>query len=110
MRFARSVVVTILLTVVCYGSQVVAQDTVTIFFDNIGDELGVTPRLTTDFSFMGSNWTGGIVEREGIPALYASGAFSYEVLDGGGQVTFDSPVDSVNFFYVHGAGYYGSVR
>ena len=105
MRFARSVVVTILLTVVCYGSQVVAQDTVTIFFDNIGDEFGVTPRLTADFSFMGSSWTGGIVEREGIPALYASGAFSYEVLGGGGRVTFDSPVDSVNFFYVHGSGF-----
>ncbi len=78
------------------------QETITIQFENRFDENGVTPQGTRDFSFRGSNWSGGVVETEGILALYASGRFSYEVDTDLAQVTFDTPVDSVTFFYVHG--------
>ena len=77
----------------------------TLFFDGSGAENGVTERGTRSFSFMGSNWSGGVVETEGILALYASGSFSYEIEAGGGSVTFDPPVGSVRFFYVHGFGF-----
>ncbi len=79
-----------------------ARGQVTIFFDNGGAESGITTPGTMGFSFMGSNWTGGVVGTEGIFELYASGRFSYEILPGGGAVTFDNPVASVRFFYVHG--------
>lgn len=76
--------------------------TVTLGFDNTGAEAGVTTPGTTTFSFQGSNWSGGMVASVGNGALYASGAFSYmnAML---GEVTFDSPVDSATFFYVHTA-------
>ena len=54
---------------------------------------------------MDSNWSGGVVGTEGITPLYASGSFSYEILIGGGEVTFDTPIDSVDFFFVHGFGF-----
>ena len=79
-----------------------AQTTVTIFFDGEGEEMGITDPGTTDFSFMGSNWTGGIVDSQGILPLYASGFFSYHIDLAGGEVTFDEPIDSVEFFFVHG--------
>ena len=82
-----------------------AQTTVTIFFDGEGDELGITDPGTTDFSYQGSNWTGGIVVTTGLLPLYASGAFSYHIDRAGGEVIFDEPVDSVDFFYVHGFGF-----
>lgn len=82
-----------------------AQTTTTIFFDNLGDEAGITVPGATDFSFKESNWTGGVVATELILPLYASGSFSYEIGPGGGQVTFDSPVESVIFFFVHGFGH-----
>lgn len=78
---------------------------ITIFFDGSGAEEGITERGTTSFSFMGSNWSGGVVETEGILPLYASGEFSYEIVSGNGTVTFDQPIDSVRFFYVHGFGF-----
>ena len=77
----------------------------TLFFDGSGAENGVTEAGTQSFSFMGSNWSGGVVETEGRLALYASGSFSYEIEAGGGSVTFDPPVGSVRFFYVHGFGF-----
>ncbi len=82
-----------------------AQTTVTIFFDGEGDEIGITDPGTTDFSYQGSNWTGGIVDSQGILPLYASGFFSYHIDLNGGEVTFDEPLDSVEFFYVHGFGF-----
>ncbi|MFQ5664852.1 MAG: hypothetical protein ACE5I7_00310 [Candidatus Binatia bacterium] len=82
-----------------------AQAQVTIFFEGSGAENGVTEAFTMSFSFMGSNWSGGVVRSEGLPPLYASGRYSYEVGDGGAMVTFDTPVDSVRFFYVHGFGF-----
>ncbi len=84
-----------------------AQQTVVIRFDNTGEESGITRRGTNEFSFMGSNWTGGVVDSERITPLYASGSFSYELGPGGGGVTFDTPVDSVEFFFVHGFGFAG---
>jgi len=82
----------------------VAQTPVTIRFDNSGQEAGITTSGTTDFSFMGSNWSGGVVATEGIPALYASGSFSYEVPSGTAMVVFDQPAEAIEFFYVHGSG------
>ncbi len=69
---------------------------VTIFFDNEGPEAGITALGTTDFSFMGSTWTGGVIHPVGLPG------HSYAVAPkGGGEVaawvTFDEPVDSVEF-------------
>jgi len=77
----------------------------TLFFDNGGAESGVTPSGTREFSFMGSNWQGGVVATERTPPLYASGAFSYEVESGGAAVDFDAPVESATFFFVHGFGF-----
>lgn len=74
----------------------------TINFD--GGEAGVS-NGTTDFSFMGSNWTGGFVATQGDSTLYGSGSFSYHVDPGPGSVTFDAPVETVTFFYVHGGGF-----
>lgn len=90
---------------VCMADRGVAQVTTTIFFDGVGAEDGITEPGTTDFSFAGSNWTGGIVATEGSPPLYASGSFSYEIPSGTATVTFDEPIDSVDFFYVHGFGF-----
>lgn len=76
-------------------------------FDNDGPEEGVTPPGTTDFSFMGSSWTGGVVASHSTDddppqfPLAASGEYSYAIQEDGGSVTFDPPVESVEFFYVH---------
>jgi len=77
--------------------------TVTMGFDNSGAESGITTPGAQSFSFMGSDWSGGVVATMGVPALYASGAFSYEVFQSA-TVEFDPPVTDVNFFYVHGSG------
>lgn len=79
-------------------------ETHTIFFDNGGEEEGVTFLGATDFSIFGSNWSGGFVGFSGNTELYASGLSSYHVADGFAQVTFDIPIVSANFFFVHGAG------
>ncbi|HLU49726.1 MAG TPA: PQQ-dependent sugar dehydrogenase, partial [Planctomycetota bacterium] len=73
----------------------------TIIFENFGEERDITRPGTSEFSFRGSNWSGGVVTTFGITSLYASGSYTYH-LDGGGEVTFDAPIDSVRFFYVHG--------
>ncbi len=78
---------------------------VTIHFDGTGLENGVTEAGTRDFSFMGSEWSGGVVRTVGILPLYASGRFSYEASAGGASVVFAPPVSSVRFFYVHGFGF-----
>lgn len=75
---------------------------VSLRFDNTNDEAGVTTAGATDFSIRGSTWTGGVVDTQGQPPLYASGAFSYEVQSGNARVSFDPAVDAANFFYVHG--------
>jgi hypothetical protein len=89
----------------CFMAAAPCPGQVTIFFDGSGAESGVTRRGVRNFSFMGSNWSGGVVDTEGILALYASGSFSYEIEAGGGSVTFDTGADSVRFFYVHGFGF-----
>ena len=89
---------------VSIAASAVAQTPVTIRFDNSGEEAGVTPSGTTEFSFMGSNWSGGVVATRGVPALYASGSFSYEVTSGTATVMFDQPAEAIEFFYVHGSG------
>ena len=98
-------IVLCLFAVLSYTALASGQVTTTLFFDNSGAEFGITPPGTTTFSFAGSNWSGGVVATEFLPPLYASGQFSYEVGLGGGQVSFDTPVDSVNFFFVHGFGF-----
>jgi hypothetical protein len=80
-----------------------AQESNTVFFDNGGGEAGITTPGATDFSVFGANFTGGEVVTEGILRLYASGHFAYEILPGGVDITFDNPVDMIDFFYVHDA-------
>jgi len=76
---------------------------VTISFDNGGDEAGVTPVGTSDFSFMGSNWSDGLITSEPqFPFLYASGNASYQIQLDGAVITFDEPVTDVSFFFVVG--------
>lgn len=104
MKIPSKLILTILALAGITGSAW-AQQQVTIFFDNIGPEAGITTPGTTDFEFFGSSWSGGIVATEGSPPLYASGAFSYEVQGGSAMVVFDPPVTGVNFFYVHGNGF-----
>ncbi|MFQ5502418.1 MAG: PEP-CTERM sorting domain-containing protein [Phycisphaerae bacterium] len=106
MRLTRiPAIVLCLIAVLSFGALASGQVTTTLFFDNSGAEFGITPPGTTTFSFAGSNWSGGVVATEFIPPLYASGQFSYEIGLGGGQVSFDTPVNSVNFFFVHGFGF-----
>lgn len=76
---------------------------VTILFDNGGDEAGVTPVGTSDFSLMGSNWSDGLITSEPqFPFLYASGNASYQIQVDGAVITFDEPVTDVSFFFVVG--------
>ena len=83
----------------------------TVNFDNAGSELDVTPTGTTNFSHKGSTWSGGVVlsarNNAGLLLETALGTFDtnvYLVDSGTAEVVFDTPVDSVNFFYVHGFG------
>jgi len=94
---------TVALAFVLSGAPALGQ--VTIFFDNGGAESGITAPGTTEFSFMGSDWEGGIVRTERVPRLYASGSFSYEVPDGPARVSFDPLIESATFFYVHDSGF-----
>lgn len=88
-----------------FASLSAAAQTVTINFDNAGDENGVTTPGTSEFEFMSSAWSGGVIATEGILSLYASGSYSYEVPEGPAMVVFDQPVTDVEFFYVHGSGF-----
>jgi len=83
------------------GPAAAGGNTFTLEFD--GGEPGISSGSEM-FSFEGSNWEGGVVGTRGRPALYASGAFSYEFDENSGSVTFDSGVDSVEFFFVDGQG------
>ena len=47
-----------------------AQETVTINFDNTGEENSITTFGITDFSFKGSVWSGGEVNSKARPGLY----------------------------------------
>lgn len=99
--------VALTIVLLCALEAAPAQETVVIRFDNGGAESGITRRGVEEFAFMGSNWSGGVVETEAITPLYASGSFSYEISANGGEVTFDGPVDAVEFFFVHGFGFAG---
>lgn len=94
----------IVLVVALVARKARAQEEVTIRFENSGEEQGITTPGAREFSFAGSNWSGGVVDTAGILALYASGSYSYHLEGGAGSVTFDEPVDSVRFFFVHGFG------
>ncbi len=85
----------------------------TILFDGEGPEEGITGLGVEPFSFMGSNWdpgAGAAIVEAADPAWNASGEFAYQIFssDVGAFVTFDEPVHSIDFFYVHsdlGAGH-----
>jgi cyclophilin family peptidyl-prolyl cis-trans isomerase len=88
-----------------------AQRRATINFDNTASERGKTPTGTSVFTHKGSNWTGGevIAARNAQNQLLDSalGSFDsgvYLVNGQAAQVVFDTPIDKVNFFYVHGLG------
>jgi hypothetical protein len=74
-----------------------------ILFDNGGAEMDVTAPGTTDFSFRGSNWTGGEVATDVDTALFSSGSHGY-AFGSEGEVTFDVPVLGVEFYFVHQSG------
>ena len=60
-----------------------------------------------EFSFNGSNWSGGQVKNASPPnllGLFASRPGTYVINEEGGQVTFDDPVDHVLFYFAHGQG------
>jgi len=78
------------------------ENAVTIRFDG-GEGFGSG---TTNFSFMGANFTGGTIRTLGDPDLYGSGLFAYEVSPSSAvNITFDSPVDLLQLFFVkRGAG------
>lgn len=109
MQFSRFLTAALLVLGACSGWSSAAYagppTTVSILFDGTGDEAGVTTAGTTSFSFMGSNWSGGVVDTAFTLPLYASGSRSWESDPTGSQVTFDAPIDSVVFFYVHGFGF-----
>lgn len=65
----------------------------TIRFDNGG---------ASDFTISGAAFSGGEVGTQGIPPLYSSGAFAYEIENGTATITLDPPAELVSFFYVHG--------
>lgn len=85
------------------GGLALAQESHTVFFDNGGDEAGITTPGATDFSIFGANFVGGEVVTEGVFRFYASGRFAYEILPGGVDITFDNPIDMIDFFFVHDA-------
>jgi len=102
----RTLSLTVVIVAGLAGAQrAVAQQTFMILFENSGDEQGITVPGATTFSIFGSNWSGGVVDTEFVPPLYASGSFSYEVVGGSAEVTFDEPIDNVEFFFVHGFGF-----
>lgn len=87
------------------GCDILASETggtTRLYFENTGSEEGITMPGANTFSVAGSNWTGGVVATEGLPQLYASGVYGYEVRSGVARIWFDTPVSSVLFFYVHG--------
>lgn len=87
------------------GGSAAAQTATTIHFDNAGIEFGHTPPGTIDFSVGGADFYGGLVATLGIPALYASGSYSWEVVLGiEATVDFHNAIDSIDFFFVHGTG------
>jgi cyclophilin family peptidyl-prolyl cis-trans isomerase len=77
----------------------------TILFDNTGGETGVTPVGTTNFSYLGANFSGGTVTNTGISPLASSGSAAYVFAQGGsGQVTFERPLSLAAFYFAHPTG------
>jgi hypothetical protein len=76
----------------------------TILFDNTGAETGVTPPGTTNFSYLGTNWSGGTVTTPGATPVVSSGTAAYMFGQSGGQVTFAQPITLASFYFVHQAG------
>lgn len=88
----------LLLALLCCGNAA-AQQTVTTEFD--GAEA---PPGSRDFAWSGATWQGGRIRTEGVPGLFASGAFFYEPGADGAEVRFAQPVQELRFFYAHGFG------
>jgi len=69
------------------------------------------PNNTDPFSMSGAHFSGGVIDTQGVPPFYASGAFSFEVFGGEtATIEFDDPVGSVTMFLVHRSGTSGTVR
>ena len=81
-----------------------ADSSVTISFDNLGAEAGVTPLGTEKIKFLGSRWSGGVVAAGATEALHATLPGAYFVSDSGATVRFTVPVTQVRFFFVHSSG------
>jgi len=77
----------------------------TIEFENSGVERGITVPGAREFDVLGSSWSGGVVGTARIPPLYASGAFSYEIVDAAGSAAFEPAAMRIRFFFVHGFGF-----
>ena len=86
------------LAMLCCGGAA-AQQVVTTEFD--GAEA---PPGSRDFAWSGATWEGGRIRTEGVPGLFASGAFFYEPGPQGAEVRFARPVQELRFFYAHGFG------
>lgn len=90
----------------CSTSLLAPATSTTIFFDAEGPEEGVTEVGVQSFSYAGTTWFQGavaeIVTAPG-PEFVASGNAAYQIFstDLGAFLTFDEPVDSARFFYVH---------
>ena len=77
-------------------------ETAILLFENSGPEQGVTAPGTSDFYFAGTTWSGGVVGSLGVPNMYASGSYHYQMPDGA-EADFFHPVEAVSFFFVHGS-------
>jgi len=95
MNRAASLGFVLLLGVVSATPAAFGQET---FFINFDSGL---PGNGEPFSTMGSNWDGGFVGTQSVTAWYASGVQSFHVTADVANITFDAPVDRVEFFYVH---------
>ncbi len=108
----RALWVTAVFGISLFAPAVSRATSVTIFFNNTGPEAAITTPGQTVFSFMGSNWTGGVI---GSPAGADPDEFPDGILSasygvsriryppGLGTVSFDEPVDSVVFSFFAGS-------
>lgn len=77
---------------------------ITVHFDNLGDEKDISVPGTTEFEFMDTKWQGGVVTTTLPPAFVASGEGAWLMAPGGSDVTLGRPVLGASFFFVHGPG------
>lgn len=75
----------------------------TIQFGGEGDEDSVTEPGISAFSLQGAKFAGGAVILPANASLTASASAAYDAENA--TVAFDHPVDTVEFFFVHGSGF-----